>query len=82
MDSVQKDSSHLRKSSFLRFFVPSFMGLFLFLFPVWVDGNMNHSTWAHFQCHRSMDSSFFQCNSHDLRRNLCNFFMDLHYLET
>lgn len=41
MDSVQKDSSHLRKSSFLRFFVPSFMGLFLFLFPVWVDGNMN-----------------------------------------
>jgi nucleoside recognition membrane protein YjiH len=41
MDSVRRTTFRVERSAFLKFFLPSLIGMFLFLYPVWVDGNMN-----------------------------------------
>ena len=41
MSSAHKDPSSSKRSAFVKFLVPSLIGVFLFLCPVWVDGNMN-----------------------------------------
>jgi nucleoside recognition membrane protein YjiH len=41
MGSTQKDLSCSDRSAFFKFLIPSLIGMFLFLCPVWTDGNMN-----------------------------------------
>lgn len=41
MGSLRKNSLQVTKSSLLKFLIPSLLGMFLFLCPLWVDGNIN-----------------------------------------
>jgi len=41
MSSAQKEELAVKRSSYAKFIIPSLIGVFLFLCPIWVDGNMN-----------------------------------------